>query len=369
MIGSVMSWGMFIVLMLAALCFVVIFFILQMEKMCWIKNIKNKYVRHAVSLIPLVIIGLLFIWSFSNCTAIVGHLFVILLVGKLIYYLIKKITKKDYKYGFEITIIVSTIFTAMYLGYAYYVAHNVIETHYDVVTKKDLGVENFRIVQISDSHIGSLIDGDKFKKYMEDINKTNPDIVVVTGDYIDDGTSYSDMVKACEGLGLLKTKYGVYFVYGNHDMPYYENKLDSYVHLEEELKKNNVTILEDQGKDIVGNIYLYGRKDKRSAVRKSAQEIMSEIDKNKYVIVLNHQPNDYENESKSQMDLVLSGHTHGGQFFPMQIIEMFGTNDSVYGKTIRDNTTFIVTSGIADWEVEFKTGTVAEYVVIDIKQN
>lgn len=369
MVGSIMSWGMFLALTFAALCLIVIFFVLQLQKMCWIKNINNKYIKYSISFIPIVIIAILFSWNFSNCTAIIGHLFVIILIGKLIYWIIKKIMKKDYKYGFEMTIILSTLFTAVYLGYAYYVAHNVIETHYEVYTKKDLGVDNFRIVQIADSHIGSLINGDKFKKYMKDINETNPDIVVITGDFIDDGTSYSDMIKACEGLGLLKTKYGVYFAYGNHDTPYYGNKSDTFAHLVEELEKNNVTILEDEGKDIIGNIYLYGRKDRRTAERKSAQEIMNEIDKDKYVIVLNHQPNDYKNESESQMDLVLSGHTHGGQFFPMQIIEMFGTNDSVYGKKVKDNTTFIVTSGIADWEVVFKTGTVSEYVVIDIKKN
>ena len=54
---------------------------------------------------------------------------------------------------------------------------------------------------------------------MERINKENPDIVVVTGDFIDDDTSYEDMVKGCIGLGRLNTKYGVYFIYGNNDSP------------------------------------------------------------------------------------------------------------------------------------------------------
>jgi hypothetical protein len=94
---------------------------------------------------------------------------------------------------------------------------------------------------------------------------------------------------------------------------------------------------------------------------------MTNINQSKYVITLDHQPNDYNNEKDSKMDLVISGHTHGGQIFPLQIIDkIFGANNQIYGVEKRENTTFIVSSGISDWAVKFKTGTKAEYVVIDI---
>ena len=97
-------------------------------------------------------------------------------------------------------------------------------------------------------------------------------------------------------------------------------------------------------------------------------ELMEGIDDNYYVIDLNHQPNDYENEKNANVDLVISGHTHGGQVFPLMIIDkMIGANNQIYGMESRDNTTFIVSSGIGDWAVKFRTGTIAEYVVIDIK--
>ena len=87
----------------------------------------------------------------------------------------------------------------------------------------------------------------------------------------------------------------------------------------------------------------------------------------KYVITINHQPNDYKNEMNNT-DLVLSGHTHGGQLFPLgQIGILLGSNNKIYGIERRENTTFIVNSGISDWAIKFKTGTVSEYVVIDIK--
>ena len=91
------------------------------------------------------------------------------------------------------------------------------------------------------------------------------------------------------------------------------------------------------------------------------------MDKDKYIIVADHQPNDYGAEKDSGVDLVLSGHTHGGWLFPMNIISSYtGPDDMVYGMKTTGDTSFVVTSGISDWALPFKTGTVSEYVVVDI---
>ena len=333
-----------------------------------IKKIKNKTLSWLASHIFFLITIILLLWNSTNANIIVLHFVVILALCELIYNGICILTKKkELKNKQEIVVFLSLIITSIYLGYAYYTAHNVVETHYEVIASKDIGVEKFRVVQITDSHIGATMNGEKFKDYMAKINKTNPDIVVITGDFVDDDTKLDDMIKACEGLGNLNTKYGVYFVYGNHDKGYFKYRDFSNVELRLELKRNNVRILEDEGLDIVGNIYLLGRQDRQVVNRKSAKELMSNINQSKYVITLDHQPNDYNNEKDSKMDLVISGHTHGGQVFPLQIIDkIFGANNQIYGVEKRENTTFIVSSGISDWAVKFKTGTKAEYVVIDI---
>ena len=94
---------------------------------------------------------------------------------------------------------------------------------------------------------------------------------------------------------------------------------------------------------------------------------MAEADPEKYIIVLDHQPSDYENEAETAADLVVSGHTHGGQLIPITYVgEWLGMNDRTYGYERRNNTDFIVTSGIADWEMDFKTGTISEYVIITV---
>ena len=103
--------------------------------------------------------------------------------------------------------------------------------------------------------------------------------------------------------------------------------------------------------------------------RKSMSEFIADLDKNKYTIVIDHQPNSFEEETDSKVDLVLSGHTHGGHVFPAgQIGMMIGANDMLYGKKSEQNTDFIVTSGISGWEIPFKTLALSEYVIIDIKK-
>ena len=328
------------------------------------KKINNKLLSWILSCFPLLFFGIGLYIDLVNAIVVDIHLIVIIFIIKQFFKLIKKYTNKEIN---EFVILgIGIIISTIVLFRGYYLAHNVSETNYVIYTTKDIGTDDFKIVQISDSHIGTTMDGKKFTNYMNDINKLNPDIVVITGDFIDDNTIDMDIVEASSGLGKLKTKYGVYFVYGNHDKGYYN--INKGIRLKEELEKNNVTILQDEIVNITDNIILVGRCDRSLIHRLDANTLTRDLDKNKYIIMLDHQPNDYENEKNSGVDLVLSGHTHGGQLYPLGFFGvLFGSNDKVYGIETRDNTTFIVNSGIGDWAIKFKTDTKSEYGVIDIK--
>lgn len=79
---------------------------------------------------------------------------------------------------------------------------------------------------------------------------------------------------------------------------------------------------------------------------------------------------DYVAQKDANVDLVLSGHTHGGQLFPLMTIENHSNiaeDDRVYGYEKSENTNFIVTSGISDWAIKFKTGCKSEYLIINIE--
>ena len=79
-------------------------------------------------------------------------------------------------------------------------------------------------------------------------------------------------------------------------------------------------------------------------------------------------PDSLAAEAEAGVDLVLSGHAHGGQFIPIGLISSL-FNDSCYGKTSLQQTVFLVTSGLGSWELKLKTGTVSEYVIIDLTKN
>ena len=317
------------------------------------KNIKNKFLVLLLSFIPLVIIFILF--NTVNAIVVLAHYSFFLLMV----FLVMKLLKKDNK---DILVIVSVIITSLYLCYGAYQAYHVYETKYDIYTTKD--IENIKIIQIADTHIGATFDGKGFRKHIEKISKIDSDLFVITGDFIDDDTTYEDMVESCASLSLLKSKYGVYYVNGNHDKGYYTREY-TYNDFLDELRKNNVNILIDEVKEITNNVVLVGREDRQYS-RKTIDDLVNNIDKSKYIIDLNHQPNDYDNE-EGNVDLVLSGHTHGGQFFPIKYIgPLLKIDDEFYGLHTRKNTNFIVTSGMSDWAIDFKTGTYSEYVIINI---
>ena len=131
-------------------------------------------------------------------------------------------------------------------------------------------------------------------------------------------------------------------------------------------------VLRDSGAEVVYledlNVTLIGRDDaSRSANRKSMADLMQSAKEGSYVVVLDHEPNDFDAEAASSADLVLCGHTHGGQLFPLGYVGLLmGANDEFLGLSRRENTDFIVNSGIADWSIPFKTGCRAEYVIVEV---
>ena len=203
---------------------------------------------------------------------------------------------------------------------------------------------------------------------MDEMMAHSPDIVLIVGDYVDDGTKRSEMVKACEILGRLDPKYGVWYVFGNHDRGYNRGGEEDFSgdDLVNELKKNHVHVLDDKAELVDDRFYVAGREDSRKG-RMDIHDLVDGLDRDKYIILMDHEPNDYDNEAAADLDLVVSGHTHGGQMFPITYVgEWFDINDGTYGYERRKNTDFIITSGISDWEIQFKTGTVSEYVIINI---
>ena len=309
---------------------------------------------------------LYFTMNLMNAMVCVVHLVVFWLICDLVALIARKVRHK--KKGKYFAGAIALLLCVLYLAVGWYLDHHVWTTEYSFETDKLDG--NVRIVQITDSHIGATFHADGFLEYIEEINGLEPDVVVVTGDLVDDDTSREDMIGGCEALGKLETKYGVFFVYGNHDRGYYSEEAKGWKNseLRQGLAENGVTVLEDENRLIDGRFYIVGRRDRSFGIRASAEDLMRDLDTDKYVIMLDHQPYDFDAEAEAGADLVLCGHTHGGQFIPINHVgEWMGENCLRYGHERRQNTDFIVSSGISNWSFKFKTGCFSEYCVIDIK--
>ncbi|MBQ9557339.1 MAG: metallophosphoesterase [Clostridia bacterium] len=292
------------------------------------------------------------------------HVIVFLALGDLIGFVIRKARKRPRG---DLAGMISLCLVTVYLACGWFFAHHVFETRETFTTAKDLGAERIRVVEIADAHIGVTLDGEGFAKQMERVCAAEPDVVVLVGDFVDDDTERGDMLRACDALGEINAKYGVYMVLGNHDMGYFDYRNFSTDELFAALDANGVRVLRDEAVIIDSRFYLIGRRDRSERGRLSASELTDALDGTKYAIMLDHQPNDYDAEAESGVDLVLSGHTHGGHVFPAGLIGLWsGANDRTYGSERRGGTDFYVTSGISGWGIPFKTGCISEFVVIDI---
>lgn len=362
-----MFWGILFIGLIALSVLGIFYLSCRIRKYNYIKKLgfKGKLLSF---LLPVAAIGLIFFifrGNMFNAIIIILHLFVAILLCQLFGLIIHKLFRKEHRHAMED--ISAVLLTVVYLGAGWFFAHHVFQTDYSFDTQKDIGNEGLRIVQISDSHLGVTLDGEEFAREMDKVQATNPDIVFITGDFVDDDSLKEDMLTACEALGNLNTKYGIYFVFGNHDEGYFNTRNFTAEELRNALEENGVRILEDETVLIDNRFYVVGREDRSYPGREHINTLTENLDKSKYIIVLDHQPNDYANEAAAEVDLVLSGHTHGGHIFPAGIIGvLMGSNDRAYGTERRNNTDFIVSSGISGWAIPFKTGTISEFVVIDI---
>ncbi|MBQ6430587.1 MAG: metallophosphoesterase [Oscillospiraceae bacterium] len=327
---------------------------------------KHRFLAWVVSFLAVAAaVGLFALINLYALVIALLHLFIAFLLCDLVGFIARKASKRNF--GYDVRNIAALLLAAVILGAGWFLAHHVFETDYTFYTDKAVG-DGFRIVEIADAHLGITLDGADLAAQMERVQQTQPDVVVIVGDFVDDDTEKEDMLAACQSLGKLETTYGVYFVFGNHDNGYFNYRNFTAAELRGALENNGVTILEDESVLLNDNFYLVGRRDRSSPGRASASDLTEGLDDTKYIIVLDHQPNDYANEAASGADLVLSGHTHGGHIFPAGLIGLAtGANDRTYGTEVRGGTTFVVTSGISGWGIPFKTGTISEYVVIDVR--
>lgn len=259
------------------------------------------------------------------------------------------------------------LFAAAVFVYGWQNMQQIRLTVYQAQTEKD--VTPYRIALLTDVHYDSVQDSSVLKDKIQEINEQNVDIVVLGGDIVEEGTSKEKMQEVFQLLGGIKNRHGVYYVYGNHDrQPYTNRRTYTDEELEQAILTGGIEILEDSFVEIGGDLILAGRKDAawgQTKQRASVGEILEGADREKYVIMADHQPVDAEENAAQGVDLELSGHTHAGQIWPMGVLsEWFGALN--YGEYEKDGCKVIVSSGVAGWAYTIRTGKHCEYVIVEL---
>lgn len=260
-------------------------------------------------------------------------------------------------------------------------ASNIKLKSYDVnINKECKNHDEMTIALVADLHLGYSIGIEMMEDMVLKINAMDADVVVIAGDIFDnDYNAIYQPEKIIECLKDIKSKYGVYACYGNHDVeentlvgftfksiyaPTSGNEMYSFV------KNSGIKLLQDETVLIDDSFYIAGRidysKPGREEARKTPNSLLYGLDKSKPIIVIDHQPVELDELAYAGVDLDLSGHTHDGQIFPGNIaINFFWEN--ACGKMQKDNMTSIVTSGVGVFGPNMRTFTDSEVVKIKVK--
>ena len=335
----------------------------------------NKWAK-ALSGVAAAALGACTLNIFSFFGVAVLHIVVMALVTELINYAVKLIARKKYNslkawQAIYRSGALALVFTAILMVGGYINLHTVVETDYTVETEKNIRAEGYRVALLSDIHFGVSVDYNELFEICEEIGEKDIDVVVLCGDIVDNDTTRTEMQQVFSALGGIKSEYGVFYVHGNHDRPFgfggFESEF-SEAELIEAIEGSGIKILCDEVYKISDDFVIAGREDLSAKTRKTTAELLAGIDGDRFILTLDHQPREYSATAETATDLVLSGHTHGGQLWPLkQIQEIFKFNDKVYGHGYIDSDTqYIVTSGVAGWKYPIKTASPAEYVIIDV---
>lgn len=241
------------------------------------------------------------------------------------------------------------------------------------ISKGEGKLDSLNIVMASDIHL-SPIDGERLLvKIVDKINSLNPDVILLAGDIVDDKASVLDERGIGESFRKLKAKYGVYSITGNHE---FINGVKSCVRFAE---KFGIKFLRDSYTMIDSSFFLIGREDGSmpqftGKQRKTLEEIVKNIPVNYPKILLDHTPFKLEQAQQNGIDLQLSGHTHHGQIWPVNLITKmiyevsWGYKPSRSGPDgKKGNTHYYVSSGAGTWGPPVRTGSSSEIVNIKVK--
>jgi hypothetical protein len=240
-------------------------------------------------------------------------------------------------------------------------ANNIIVKKYYIdIPKKDGKIDTLNVLFFSDSHFTPINNGRIMHKIIEIADSIKPDLILMSGDIVDDKSNNLKRYNIDKELRSLNAKFGVFTCNGNHEHIVDAEDAVNF------LQSNGVSVLIDTFVTINNSVQIIGREDRsvtrfRDTPRKSLTDIMNGINRSLPTILLDHQPFELEEAAKHGVDLQLSGHTHHGQMFPGNLITSI-VYELSYGFLKKGKTQFYVTSGVGTWGPPVRIGSESEVV-------
>ena len=221
--------------------------------------------------------------------------------------------------------------------------------------------KRLRLVFFSDLHIGEAMTPDYIARTVKLIQEQHPDLILCGGDFIDHRAVYAYDPSVLASLRSLRAPMGVYFVLGNHE---YRDDLEANVRWVSEV---GATLLRDSlaypGDSL---LTLIGREDWVNGNRKPFEVIANEADpKRGPVVMMEHTPGSIDSIGDSPVDLMLCGHTHGGQIWPGQLM-VWWRYGMVSGTRSIGDREVCISSGIGSAGATYRIGTRSELRVYDL---
>lgn len=265
----------------------------------------------------------------------------------------------------------------------YHAKHIKVTPYKITVDKSAPDMDSLKIVLLADTHFGYNSGAVHAQEIVDKINEQQPDLVCIAGDIFDNEyDAVREPEKISEILRTIRSKYGVYACWGNHDLnepilagfTFKHKKEDSKQLKDPRMKRflqsSNIQLLEDEAVLIDNSFYVVGRKDaslieKIEEKRKTPAQLTQKLDKDKTIIVIDHQPKELQDIADAGVDLDLCGHTHDGQTFPGNFTVKF-LWENPCGYLQKGSMHNIVTSGSGVWGPAMRVGTDSEICTINL---
>lgn len=287
-------------------------------------------------------------------------------IYRLLHFLARMLTQRplaDFTLSLRNFCTLAILFSCAVVIYGYFEALHIRTEHVTVKTSKiPEKIGRFRVVQISDVHLGLIVGRSRLKRILRQVKDARPDILVSTGDLVDG--QMDDLEALTDMFQNIPAKYGKFAITGNHEF---------YAGLDRALaftEKAGFTMLRGEGITVSNLLNVAGVDDparKRYGPDRAVSEnaLLEKMPREKFTLFLKHQPV-INSESLGMFDLQLSGHTHKGQIFPFNLVTKLYYRMHTGLTKVNGNALLYVSRGSGTWGPPVRFLSSPEVTVIDI---